>query len=54
MARFRFASALAVVVVLCAVLGGLFGRSSVVAQDQLADQYKVFAAALSAPLSQRC
>ena len=48
MARFRFASALAVVVVLCAALGGLFGRSSVVAQDQLADQYKVFAAALSA------
>ena len=40
MARFRFASALAVVVVLCAVLGGLFGRSSVVAQDQLADKYK--------------
>jgi carboxyl-terminal processing protease len=48
MARFRFASALAVVVVLCAALGGVFGRSSVVAQDQLADQYKVFAAALSA------
>src|SRR5688572_4567325 len=48
MARFRFASALAVVVVLCAALGGLFGRSAVVAQDQLADQYKVFAAALSA------
>src|SRR6185295_5505087 len=48
MARFRFASALAVVVVLCAALGGLFGRGSVVAQDQLADLYKVFAAALSA------
>jgi carboxyl-terminal processing protease len=48
MARFRFASALAVVVVACAALGGLFGRSAVVAQDQLADQYKVFAAALSA------
>ena len=32
----------------CAILGGLFGRSALVAQDQVADQYKVFAAALSA------
>src|SRR5436190_19568458 len=48
MARFRFASTLAVVVVLCAVLGGLFGRSAVVAQDQLDEQYKIFASALSA------
>jgi len=48
MARLRLASVLAVVVVLFAVLGGLFGRSALVAQDQVADQYKVFAAALSA------
>jgi len=48
MARLRLASALAVVVVLCAVLGGLFGRSALVAQDQVAEQYKVFSAALSA------
>src|SRR5688500_6675112 len=48
MARFRLASATAVVVVAGAVLGGLVGRSALVAQDQVADQYKVFAAALSA------
>ena len=35
-------------VVLCALLGGFFGRSALVAQDQIADQYKVFTAALDA------
>jgi carboxyl-terminal processing protease len=48
MARFRLASFTAVVVVAGAILGGLVGRSALVAQDQVADQYKVFAAALSA------
>src|SRR5688500_8982743 len=48
MARFRLASATAVVVVAGAVLGGLVGRSALVAQDQVADQYKVFTAALNA------
>ena len=48
MGRFRLASATAVVVVAGAILGGLVGRSALVAQDQVADQYKVFAAALSA------
>jgi carboxyl-terminal processing protease len=48
MTRGRFVSVAAVVVVVGAVLGGLFGRPALVAQDQLADQYKVFTAALSA------
>ena len=48
MARYRSLSTLAGVVVVCAVLGGVLGRSSVVAQDQVAEQYKVFTAALKA------
>ena len=48
MVRYRSLSSLAGVVVVCAVLGGVLGRSSVVAQDQVAEQYKVFTAALSA------
>ena len=48
MVRYRSLSTLAGVVVVCAVLGGVLGRSSVVAQDQVAEQYKVFSAALSA------
>jgi carboxyl-terminal processing protease len=48
MVRYRSLSTLAGVVVVCAVLGGVLGRSSVVAQDQVAEQYKVFTAALSA------
>ena len=48
MARYRSLSSLAGVVVVCAVLGGVLGRSSVVAQDQVAEQYKVFTAALNA------
>ena len=32
----------------CALLGGFYGRSALVAQDQIADQYKVFTAALDA------
>ena len=36
------------VIVVCALVGGLFGRSALVAQDQVPDQYKVFTAALSA------
>jgi carboxyl-terminal processing protease len=46
--RYRSLSSLAGIVVVCAVLGGVLGRSSVVAQDQVAEQYKVFTAALSA------
>src|SRR5262245_42712776 len=36
------------VVVLCALVGGFFGRSALVAQDRIPDQYKVFTAALNA------
>src|SRR5215216_6758329 len=46
--RYRSLSTLAGVVVVCAVLGGVLGRGSVVAQDQVAEQYKVFTAALNA------
>jgi carboxyl-terminal processing protease len=35
-------------VVFCALLGGFYGRSALVAQDQISDQYKVFTAALGA------
>src|ERR1044071_8107139 len=48
MARYRSLSTLAGVVVVCAVLGGVLGRDAVVAQDQVADQFKVFTAALNA------
>jgi len=48
MVRYRSLTSLAGVVVVCAVLGGVLGRSSVVAQDQVAEQYKVFTAALAA------
>src|SRR5918993_5785695 len=48
MRKFRSFSAAAAVVVCCALIGGLFGRSALVAQDQLPKQYEVFAAALSA------
>ena len=48
MRRYRSFSAVVFVVVVCALIGGLFGRNALVAQDQLPDQYKVFAAALRA------
>jgi carboxyl-terminal processing protease len=48
MARYRSLSSLAGVIVVCAVLGGLLGRDSVAAQDQVAEQFKVFTAALNA------
>jgi carboxyl-terminal processing protease len=35
-------------VALCALLGGFYGRSALVAQDQIPEQYRVFTAALSA------
>ena len=41
-------SAAVFVVVLCALVGGFFGRGALVAQDQVPDQYKVFTAALAA------
>ena len=48
MRRYRSLSAAAFAVVFCALLGGLYGRSALVAQDQIADQYRVFTAALGA------
>ena len=48
MRTYRSLSAAAVAVVLCALLGGFFGRGALVAQDQIADQYRVFTAALDA------
>lgn len=48
MRSYRSLSAAAFAIVFCALLGGFFGRSALVAQDQIPDQYKVFTAALSA------
>src|ERR1044071_6031368 len=48
MRRFRSASAAVFTVVFCALLGGFYGRSALVAQDQIPEQYKVFTAALGA------
>ena len=48
MRRYRSFSAALFVVIVCALIGGLFGRGALVAQDQLPEQYKVFAAALRA------
>jgi carboxyl-terminal processing protease len=36
------------VIIFCAVAGGFWGRSALVAQDQIPDQYKVFTSALGA------
>ena len=41
-------SASAFTVAFCALLGGFYGRSALVAQDQIPEQYKVFTAALNA------
>jgi carboxyl-terminal processing protease len=48
MRRYRSFSAAFFVVVCCALVGGLFGRNALRAQDQLPEQYKVFTAALRA------
>jgi carboxyl-terminal processing protease len=48
MRSYRSLSAAVFAVAFCALLGGFFGRSALVAQDQIPDQYKVFTAALSA------
>src|SRR5215212_8791853 len=48
MRRYRSLSVAVFIIVLCALVGGFFGRGALVAQDQLPDQYKVFSAALSA------
>jgi carboxyl-terminal processing protease len=48
MRRYRSLSAAVFVIAVCALVGGFFGRSALVAQDQIPDQYKVFTAALGA------
>ena len=48
MRSYRSLSAATVVVVLSALVGGLYGRTTVSAQDKVADQLKVFSAALAA------
>jgi carboxyl-terminal processing protease len=44
----RFLTFGGLVVVFCALAGGFWGRSALVAQDQIPDQYKVFTSALGA------
>ena len=44
----RSLSAAGSIIAVCALVGGLFGRAALVAQDQVPDQYKVFTAALKA------
>jgi carboxyl-terminal processing protease len=48
MHRYSSRAAALFAVVFCALLGGFYGRSALVAQDQIPDQYKVFTAALGA------
>jgi len=48
MRRYRSLSAAVFAVAFCALLGGFYGRSALVAQDQIPEQYKVFTAALNA------
>jgi carboxyl-terminal processing protease len=48
MHKYQSASAAAFVVVICALVGGFFGRDALSAQDQVPDQYKVFTAAVNA------
>ena len=48
MRRYRSFSATVFIITLCALVGGFFGRSALVAQDQIPDQYKTFTAALGA------
>src|SRR5688572_20859055 len=45
---YRSVSAAGFVVIVCALVGGFFGRGALVAQDQVPEQYKVFSAALEA------
>jgi carboxyl-terminal processing protease len=44
----RSISAAITIIAVCALVGGLFGRAALSAQDQVPDQYKVFTAALKA------
>jgi carboxyl-terminal processing protease len=48
MRSYRSLSAAVFAIVLCALVGGFFGRSALATQDQVPSQYKVFTQALSA------
>src|SRR5215203_5008563 len=48
MRRFRSLAAAIVVIAVCAVVGGFFGRGALVAQDRVPDHYRVLTAALAA------
>src|SRR4026209_854647 len=48
MRSYRFLTFAGLVIIFCAVAGGFWGRSALVAQDQIPDQYKVFTSALGA------
>ena len=48
MRTYRSVSAAVFAIVFCALIGGLFGRSALSAQDRVPEQYRVFSAALSA------
>jgi carboxyl-terminal processing protease len=48
MRSYRSLSAGGFVIAVCALVGGLFGRAALVAQDQVPEQYKIFTAALAA------
>src|SRR5688572_4819954 len=48
MRRVPSLSAAFTIIAVCALVGGLFGRAALSAQDQVPDQYKVFTAALKA------
>jgi carboxyl-terminal processing protease len=48
MRSLRSAPAALTIIAACALVGGLFGRAALSAQDQVPDQYKVFTAALKA------
>ena len=48
MRRFRSLAAAAVVIAVCAVVGGFFGRGALAAQDRVPDHYRVLTAALAA------
>jgi carboxyl-terminal processing protease len=48
MRTYRSASAAVFVIVVCALVGGFFGRNALEAQDRVPDEFKVFSAAVSA------
>ena len=48
MRSYRSLSAAGFVIAVCALVGGLYGRAALVAQDKIPEQYKIFSSALAA------